>query len=432
MTRRTAWLNARLLCPATKLDCLGGVLVEDGRISDLGAHITADSVGEVVAHDCGGAVLAPGLFDLRVRAGEPGETQKEDFHSAAAAAAAGGITSMVLLPDGEPVIDNDGGLAFVERRARRQKSAKIFAWATITRDASGEALADLGLLSEAGALGFTDGDKPVANARLLLQALRYGRAFNLLIAQRPEETSLGGGVMNGGAIAARLGLSGIPAAAEVIGLERDLRLVELTDARYHAAQISTAGAVEVLRAGKKRGLPITADTSPQYFLLTEREVESYRTFARLTPPLRTEADRIAVAEAVADGTIDAIASAHNPQDQESKRVPFEDAEPGIVGLETLLGLSYELVRQGLIELPELLLRLSTTPAAIVGRRAELVAGAAADFVVFDPLQTRTIDATAFRSRSQNTLFDGRDVQAVVLQTCVDGRIVFDADAPDSP
>ena len=338
MSKSSAWLNARLLCPETGLDAPGGVLVRNGVIADLGPHITGDSLPEGLPHrDCEGAILTPGFFDLRVRAGEPGEPEKEDFSSAAAAAAAGGVTTLAAMPDTEPVIDDVGALELVARRARRQRSAKVIAWAAITHKAEGKRLCDLGLLLESGALGFTEGDRVLADSRLFASALRYGRAFNALFSGRPEDAALArGGVMNSGALAGRLGLEGIPAAAEVIGLERDLRLVEMTGARYHAAQLSTAASVAALRAAKARGLPVTADTSPQYFLKTEAEVEGYRTFARLAPPLRTEEDRAAIEDAVIDGTIDALTSAHSPQDQESKRVPFSEAAPGIVGLETPL------------------------------------------------------------------------------------------------
>ena len=420
--RRTAWLDARLVCPASGRDERGGVLVENGRVADVGPRVVASSVGDAEVVDCAGAVLAPGLFDLRVRAGEPGEPQKEDFRSAAAAAAAGGVTSMAVLPDARPVVDSDGGIAFVERRARRARGAKIFPWAALTRGAGGREITEMGLLSEAGAVGFTDGATPVADSRLMLQALRYGRAFDALVAQRPEDRSLAaGGAMNGGAVAARLGLSGAPAVAEVMGLERDLRLVELSGARYHACAVSTRAAVEAIGAAKAKGLRVSADTSPQYFLLTEEEAVGYRTFARLSPPLRREDDRAAVADAVADGTIDAVSGGHEPQDQESKRVPFADAEPGITGLETLLGLTHLLVERGAMALPDALARLSSAPAAILGRRAALERGAAADMVLFEPGARWRVDPEAMRSRSRNTLFAGRRLGARVLASCVDGR-----------
>ncbi|MGR4000769.1 MAG: dihydroorotase [Alphaproteobacteria bacterium] len=422
---RMALTNARLLCSATGLDRMGSVLVEDGAIVDIGDFAPGEMGEDIEVYDCGGLILTPGFFDLRVRAGEPGEPEKEDISSAARAAAAGGITSLALMPDTSPVIDDAGGLAYVAGRARRERSAKIYSWATITRGARGEELSDIGLLDEVGAIGFTDGDMPVVDAHLLSRAMRYGRAFGVLFSERPEDVSLAGnGVMNGGDLSGRLGLAGISPFAELIGLERDLRLVEMTGARFHVSQVSTAGSVEALRLAKSRGLAVTADTSPQYFLKTEVEVEGYRTFARLTPPLRLESDRVAVESAVVDGTIDAIVSAHSPQDQESKRVPFSEARAGIVGLETLFALSWGLVVGGKMDALSLLRRLGSGPAEIVGHRKALERGCAADFALLDGEERWRIDSGNFRSRSRNTLFDGEEVVGRVVRTYVDGRLVY--------
>ncbi len=429
--KQSAWINARLLCPVRGLDAdadaQGGILVEDGIISAIGAEVQADSLSpDTQIHDCAGATLTTGLFDFRVYTGEPSSPEKEGFASAARAAAAGGVTSFAVLPDAKTgSIDDEGGLNYVARRARLERGAKIYPWATITMGARGEVLSDMGLLREGGAIGFTDGENPVEDSRLLENAMRYGTSFDLLLAGRPEDLHLAGsGVMNAGALAARLGLEGRSAVAEVAGLERDLRLVAQTGSRYHVSGVSTALAVEVLVNAKARGLRVTADTAPQYFLLTEEEVGDYRTFARLLPPLRSEADRAAIESAVGDGTIDLITSAHTPQDQESKRVPFSEAAEGMVGLETLFVTAWELVERGVCTEQELMQRLASIPAGLAGYESALKIGASADLMVYERAND-TVDASQFRSRSQNTLFDGFETSVRVKQTVVDGRVVYD-------
>jgi dihydroorotase len=306
---------------------------------------------------------------------------------------------------------------------------KIYSYASVTRRAEGKQLTELGLLSEYGAVAFTDGLKAVADANVMRRALSYARAFDQLIVQHPEEPALANGSMNAGELATRLGLLGIPAAAEVIMIERDLRLVELTGSRYHAAHVSTAAALERIREGKVRGLRITCDTAPHYFTLNENAVGDYRTFAKVSPPLRSEADRQAVADAVTDGTIDAIASDHSPHDQDSKRLPFNLADCGIAGLETLLPLSLELVHKGRTSLLDLLAGLTCRPAGILGLPAGcLEKAAAADLVLFDLERPGRIVPETFRSKSKNSPFDDHPIQGRVLRTVVDGRTIFDADA----
>ncbi len=425
---RTAYVNARLLDPATGLDAPGALLAEDGRISDLGPGLFTDGVPEGIQKiDCGGACLAPGLVDMRVQLREPGEEHKETMDSAGRAAAAGGVTSMVGLPNTDPVIDDVAGVEFIARRAREVKGVKVYTYAAVTRNLEGRELTEIGLLAESGAVAFTDGLKPVADAQVMRRALAYATTFNQLIVQHPEEPSLSGGAMNGGELATRLGLPGIPKLAEVMMIERDLRLVEMTGGRYHAAHISTAESVEAIRRAKDRGLRVTCDTAPHYFALNEIAVGEYRTFAKVSPPLRGEADRLAILEGVADGTIDAVASDHAPHDQESKRLPFAIAEPGIVGLETLLPLSLQLVHWGKLELLELLKRLTVAPAEILGLQAgRLAKGAPADLTIFEPQRAWKIDPDSFRSKSKNSPFEGLPVEGRVKRTVVDGRTLFEA------
>ncbi|GAB4357017.1 MAG: dihydroorotase [Kiloniellaceae bacterium] len=425
---RTAYVNARLLDPASGLDAPGGLLAEDGKISDLGPRLFNDGVPEGVQKvDCGGACLAPGLVDMRVQIREPGEEHKETMDSAGRAAAAGGVTSMVGLPNTEPVIDDVAGVEFIARRAREVKGVKVYTYAAVTRNLEGRELTELGLLAESGAVAFTDGLKAVENAQVMRRALAYARTFGLLIVQHPEEPSLSGGAMNGGELSTRLGLAGIPKLAEVMMIERDLRLVEMTGGRYHAAHISTAESVEAIRRAKARGLAVTCDTAPHYFALNEFAVGDYRTFAKVSPPLRSEDDRQAILEGVADGTIDAIASDHSPHDVESKRLPFAIAEPGIIGLETLLPLSLQIVHGGKAGLLDLLARLTVKPAEILGLKAgRLAKGAPADLLIFHPERAWKIQPDQFASKSKNTPFEGLPVQGRVQRTVVDGRALYQA------
>ena len=428
--KRTAYINARLLDPESGLDSPGALLTEHGRITDMGPGLFADGVPDgLTAIDCGGHCLAPGLIDMRVQLREPGEEHKETITSASLAAAEGGVTSMVALPNTHPVVDDVASVEFVARRAREVKLTKVYTYGAVTRGLEGREITEIGLLAEFGALGFTDGLKAVADAQVMRRALSYARAFDQVIVQHPEDPVLAEGVMNEGEIATRLGLEGIPAAAEAIMIERDLHLVELTDGRYHAAHLSTAAAVNAIRGAKTRGLHVTCDTAPHYFTLNEAAVGDYRTFAKVSPPLRAEADRAAVAEAVADGTIDAVASDHSPHDQESKRLPFAIAEPGIAGLETLLPLTLDLYHKGQMGLLGALARLTVRPADILGLNAgRLKKGAPADLVLFDLERPWRVDPDSFRSKSKNSPFEDHPVQGKVLMTVVDGRVIFEATA----
>lgn len=427
--RPLAILNARLLDPASGLDARGGILVKDGVIVALGPQVGGSGLPEgTETVDAGGHCLAPGLIDIRVQLREPGEEHKETIATGAAAAAAGGVTTMVCLPNTDPVIDDVAGVEFIARRARETRLAKVYCYGAVTKQLAGKDLVEMGLLAESGALAFTDGLAAVADARVMRRALAYARGFGLLIIQHPEEPRLAeGGAMNEGEMATRLGLAGIPAAAEVMMIERDLHLVELTGGRYHVAHVSTAASVEAIRKAKARGLPVTCDTAPHYFALNETAVGDYRTFAKMSPPLRREEDRKAIAAAVADGTIDCIASDHAPHDQDSKRVPFAQAAFGVIGLETLLPISLELYHKREIGLLGLLKRMTSAPADLLGLpQGRLAVGAPADLVLFDIDRAWTIDSERFRSKSKNSAFDKRPTRGMVLRTIVDGRTVFDA------
>jgi dihydroorotase len=421
---RILFRGARLLDPASGLDAVGDLLVEGERIAAIGD-------GAVIAHDAetvdaAGLSLAPGLVDMRVQLREPGAEHLESIESGGRAAAAGGVTTMVALPNTEPPVDDVSVVEFLARRAREVKLAKVHTYAAATRGLAGRELTEMGLLAANGALGFTDGVKAVADALVMRRVLSYARSFDLLVVQHPEEPSLAGtGEINEGEIATRLGLAGITPAAEIIMVERDLRLVEITGARYHAAHVSTAAAIEAIRQAKARGLPVTCDTAPPYFVLNETAIGDYRTFAKLSPPLRSEWDRRAVIEGLRDGTIDAIASDHAPWDQDSKRLPFSSAAYGIVGLETLLALSLELYHNRHLDLLGVVRLLTLNPAQIlhlpVGR---LAVDEPADLVLFDPDFYWQICPDDFLSKSKNAPFDDRPVRGRVQLTMVDGRTIF--------
>jgi dihydroorotase len=418
--------SARLLDPESGLDAVGDLLIEGGRIKAIGGALSEPGA-QVVAADR--LCLAPGLVDMRVQLREPGAAHMESVESGGRAAAAGGVTTMVVLPNTDPPIDDVSVVEFLARRAREVKLAKIHTYAAATQGLAGGRLTEMGLLAESGVLGFTDGVRAVADALVMRRVLAYASNFDLLVMQHPEEPSLASaGEVNEGEIATRLGLAGIPSAAEIIMIERDLRLVELTGARYHAAHISTAPAVAAIRRAKMQGLRVTCDTAPPYFTLNETAIGDYRTFAKLSPPLRGEADRRAIIDGLRDGTIDAIASDHAPWDQDSKRLPFSSAAYGIVGLETLLPLSLELYHNGHLGLIEVIARLTSNPARIlrlpVGR---LKPGAPADLVLFDPDEPWRISNVDYRSKSKNAPFDGRAVRGRVHQTIVDGRSIFGAE-----
>jgi dihydroorotase len=428
-TRPLVLINARIIDPASNRDETGGVLVEDGVIRDLGPQITRTGLPEgAEVIDCNGDVLCPGLIDMRVQLREPGEEHQETIETGSLAAAAGGVTSMVTLPNTDPIIDGRAGVEFIARRARETKRAKIYCYGALTRSLEGKDLVEMGLLAESGALGFTDALHAVADTQVMRRALNYAKGFGLLVIQHPEEPRLAaGGAMNNGELATKLGLAGIPACAEVMMIERDLHLVRMSGARYHVAHVSTAASVEAIRKAKQEGLPVTCDTAPPYFSLNENEIGDYRTFAKLSPPLRGENDRRAIAAAVAEGIIDCIASDHAPHDVESKRVPFAQAACGVIGLETLLTVSLGLYHNRSVSLSNLLKCMTSRPAEILSLpQGRLAKGAPADMTLIDLERKHKIDVTTFHSKSKNSPYDGRPVQGAVRRTFVDGRQVFAA------
>ncbi len=421
-----AILNARLLDPATDYDGPGAILIKDGRIHEVvrGGATQVPAGVEVV--DAGGKCLAPGLIDIRVKTGEPGAEPKETLKSASLSAAAGGVSTIVIQPDTDPAVDDPAMVDFIQRRGAALNLVNVFAAGAATKNRDGQRMAEIGLMDEAGALYFTDGDKVIANSRTLQRVMSYAAAFNALIACRPADPWLTeGAVATSGELATRLGLSGAPAIAERIQLERDLALVEQTGARFLVDQISTAGALETLARARARGLEVAASVSINHLCFNEIDIGDYRTFYRLDPPLRPESDRQALIEAVRDGLIDVITSAHAPAPAEDKRRPFGEAAPGAVGLETLLSAALMLHHEDGLELLDILRPLTHGPASLLGLDSGvLAAGAPADLVLFDLNAPVVVDAAKLKSKSKNSPFDGRMLQGKVLGTWVGGRKVF--------
>jgi dihydroorotase len=423
---RRVYVNAKLLAPDQNFDETGGLLIEGGYVLALGRDVTANAAGSASkVIDCKGNLLLPGLVDMRVFTGEPGSEYRESLATASQAAASGGVTTMVVMPNTEPMIDDAAIVDFVLRRAIATASVRVVPMAAMTKGCKGEAMSEIGLLKSAGAVAVTDATKSVANAGLFRRILSYARDFDMLVVQHAEEASLAAGVMNAGELASRLGLAGNSHVSEVILLERDLRLVEATGARYHAAQISCAQSVEVIRSAKQKSLPVTCGVSINHLVLNENDIGAYRTFFKLSPPLRTENDRRALVAGVADGTIDVICSGHDPQSADTKRLPFAEAAFGAVGLETMLSAALTLFHDNGVPLSRLVQALSQSPARILRlETGRLAPGAPADFCVVDLNKSLHIEKDSLKSRSQNTPFEHRAFEGRVVETVVAGHTVF--------
>ncbi len=423
---RIALINARLIDPATGRDELGGLTIAEGLIADLGPHLHAESPEAHEVIDCGGHIVCPGLIDMWVFSGEPGFEHRETLETASHAAAAGGVTTIICTPETNPVIDDVALVDFVERRARDTAIVHVHPMAAATRGLEGEEMTEIGLLKEAGAVAFTNGTSSIESARVMRRMLAYARDFDALIVHNTEEPELANaGVMNEGEVSSRLGLTGIPGSAEVIMLERDIELVALTGGRYHAAQLSTAAALNALRSAKARDLPVTCGISINHLTLNENDIGSYRTFLKMRPPLRPEEDRMAMVAALAAGDIDVIVSSHDPKDADVKRRPFAEAEDGAIGLETLLPAALRLYHAGHIELPILLRAMTSNPAGILNLPGgKLQKGAPADLIVVDLDTPWVVDPDQLHSKSKNTPFDESQFQGRVLRTLVNGNTVY--------
>jgi len=419
--------RVRVVDPSRGLDAPGGVLVENGVIRAAGPDALnqgAPEGTEIV--DCAGATVIAGLVDMRVFVGEPGYDHRETFASASRAAAAGGITTIVTMPDTNPVIDAAALVDFVLRRARDTAVVRVHPMAALTKGQQGAETTEFGLLKEAGAVAFTSGRRAVTNAQVMRRALTYARDFDALVVHHAEDPNLvGAGVMNEGETATRLGLAGIPAEAETVMLARDLALARLSGARYHVAPVSCAESVELIRRAKREGVRVTASAAITHLALNENDIGAYRTFLKLSPPLRSEADRQALVEGVADGTIDVIVSNHDPQDVEGKRHPFAEAADGAAGLDALLAAALRLAHSGDVSLPRLVAAMTFAPARLLGLPAGTLApGAPADVAVVDLDAPWVLKESDLRSRSKNTPFEDARFTGRVARTLVAGRIVY--------
>jgi dihydroorotase len=420
--------NARVVDPSRDFDGPGDVLIADGLVREMRRGIGAAGVPEGTdIINCGGKIVAPGLIDMRAFVGEPGLSHRETFASASQAAATGGITTIICQPDTKPVIDNSATVDFVLRRARDTAIVNIHPMAALTKGLAGHEMTEIGLLKAAGAVAFSDGAKSVTNAQVMRRALTYARDFDALIVHHTEDADLvGEGVMNEGEFAARLGLMGIPDAAEAVMLERDMRLVALTGGRYHAASLSCIASLEILKGARDAGLAVSASVSINHLALNENDIGPYRTFLKLAPPLRTEADRQALVAAVASGLIDVIMSDHNPQDVEVKRLPFAEAASGAVGLQTMLPAALRLIHNGDMDWKTLIRAMSTRPAELLALPSgSLRPGAPADVIVIDPDTPWILDRNDLKSLCKNTPFDEARFSGRVMRTIVGGRTVYE-------
>ncbi|MBT4567553.1 MAG: dihydroorotase [Marinovum sp.] len=417
--------NARLIDPETGTETDGSLLIENGVIRAVGSAVDTPAK-DIKSIDCNGKVLAPGIIDIGVKVCEPGERHKESFKTAGQAAAAGGVTTIVTRPDTLPAIDTPETLEFTRRRANEAAPVNVLTMAALTKGRDGREMTEIGFLLDAGAVGFTDCDRVVTDTKVLTRALSYARSLGALVMGHPQDPGLSkGATATSGKFASLRGLPAVSPMAERMALDRDIALIEMTGVRYHFDQITTGRALPALRRAKDNGLDITAGTSIHHLTLNEFDVADYRTFFKVKPPLRAEDDRQLIIEAVRDGLIDIICSMHTPQDEESKRLPFEEAASGAVGLETLLPAALRLYHSGDLDLPTLFRALSLNPAKRLGLAAgRLTVGATADLVLFDPDAPFVVDRFKLHSKSKNTPFDGTRMQGKVMRTFVAGREVY--------
>ena len=417
---KKAWINAKFASGQ------GGLLIEHGRILAIGRDVTRESVGSLTpVVDCAGKVILPGIIDARVFTGEPGSDYRETLATASDAAAAGGVTTMIVMPNTDPAIDDAAMVDYILRRARDTAKVRVYPMGTITKGAKGELISEIGLMKAAGAVAITDGVRSVSNANILRRAMMYAKDYDMLVVQHVEEPTLAAGVMNAGETASRLGLSGNPAMAEVMMLERDLRLVEMTGCKYHASQISCAASVEVMQRAKQKGLPVSCGVSIHHLVLNENDIGAYRTFFKLSPPLRNEDDRRALVAGLANGTIDLIVSGHDPQSEDTKRLPFAEAAFGATGLETVLSGALSLFHNDNISLERLSQAMCQFPAELLGLDSgTLKVGNAADFAVVNPSLSWQVEPSSLYSRSKNSPFEHRTLEGRATETVVAGTTIY--------
>jgi len=427
MTRPLVLAGGRVIDPSKNLDQTADVLIQDGKIAAIGPSIGRPDGADV--RDVRGQVVAPGLVDIHVHLREPGNEDEETVATGARAAAAGGFTAICAMPNTDPVTDNQAAVGFIVRQSVRAGLARVYPIGAVSVGQKGEKLAEFGEMVGAGAVAVSDDGRPVVSGHLMRTALEYARTFDIAVADHCEEPTLAaGGVMHEGLVATRLGLKGIPSAAEEIMVARDVLLAELTGGRVHLCHMSTSGSVDLIRRAKERGVRVTAEVTPHHLVLTDHACENYDTHAKMNPPLREAADVAALRQALKEGVIDCIASDHAPHAYDEKEAAFDDAPFGIVGLETAFAVAHtELVQGGVLTLPELVARMSTLPARVFGLAGgTLHPGAAADVSVLDPRQHWTVDPKRFFTKCRNTPFAGRELVGRPALTLVAGKIVYDA------
>ncbi|MDA8803848.1 dihydroorotase [Amylibacter sp.] len=422
---KTLFSNARIINPETLSDTLGSVLIENETITGVYNNNPSFDFKIDKVIDCEQNCLAPGIVDIGVKIGEPGERHKESFKSAGLAAANGGITTMVIRPDTDLTVDSPEILEFIYRRAVSDSIVKVLPMAALTKGRNGAEMAEIGFLKDAGAVAFTDCDQVITDNKVLLRCLTYAKGLNALIITHPQEPILSqDACATSGALATKLGLPSVSTFAELIQLQRDMSLIEMTNSKVHFDQVTCSDSIAALKQGKDKGLSISAGVSIHHLTLNEQDIEGYPTFFKVKPPLRNETDRIAAIEAVSSGTIDIISSMHTPQDEESKRLPFEASASGAVGLETLLPAALQLVHGDYMDLPTLWRALSLNPAKLLGlSTGRIKVGCPADLVLFDLDKPFILDRTKLHSKSKNTPFDGRIMQGRVIKTIVSGQEV---------
>ncbi|MAN73106.1 MAG: dihydroorotase [Henriciella sp.] len=419
---RTLITNARLLCPAAGLDEPGSLLIENGEIATIG---DVSGAAETTI-DAQGLCLAPGLIDLRVKTGEPGAEQRETLETASRAAVSGGVTTMVVMPDTNPVIDDVALVQFIANRGRETSKTRVYPAAALTMGLKGEAMSEIGLMQGSGAVFFTNGDWPVADTSVLRRTMAYAASCDVMVASRADTHALSArGVMNSGARAARMGLTGLPREAEWIGLARDLLLAEATGCRLLVDQVSTGRSLDMIRDARERGVEVYVSVAAHHLFFNETDVGDYLTYCKVNPPFRSEEDRQALIEGLAAGEIDAVVSAHDPQPPEEKRLPFGEAAFGAAGLETVLSALLALVQDERLGLLDALRSVTAAPASLIGvPQGRLAAGLPADLILFDPEKPWFCERENLLSRSVNSPFDGRRMVGRVMHTLVGGETVF--------